>query len=347
MPGLIDAHTHLPQLPIIGKYGNTLLDWLNKWTFPAEKEFKNEDYARKLSKLFFNSLKRVGTTTAVIYSTVYKDSTDIAFQEAEKSKLRVIMGKVMMDQNSPFYLQESPVQSLEESITLSKKWHQKNKKLYYAYSPRFAIACSIGTMKMIKESNMNNSFIQTHCNENLEEKDTIKAVYPSISNYVSVYQEANILGPQTLLAHMVHNSKEELEIIKKTETKIVHCPDANFFLKSGRFPIEDFDEIGINFGIGSDVGAGTTLNMFHIMKSMIYMQANNKINVSPERAFWHATIANASILGLNNQIGSIEKGKNAEVIGIKVPENYKNNARDILSFLIFANPKPELEIINL
>ena len=347
MPGLIDTHTHLPQLPIIGKYGKTLLEWLEKYTFPAERDFKDTNYAQNLSKKFFNNLKSVGTTTAVVYSTVYKDSTDIAFQEAEKSNLRIIMGKVMMDQNSPFYLQESPVQSLEESITLSKKWHQKNKKLYYAYSPRFAIACSIGTMSMIAENNMNKSFIQTHCNENIREKEFTKELYPDIANYVEVYNQANILGKQTILAHMVHNSRAELEIIKKTQTKIVHCPDANLFLKSGRFPIEDFDEMEIDFGLGSDVGAGTTLNMFQIMKSMIYMQSNNSIKVSPERAYWHATIANSQILGLFEEIGSIDKGKRAEIIGVKVPNSYKNNASDILSYLIFTNPTPEIEIINI
>ena len=347
LPGLIDAHTHLPQYPIIGKFGETLLKWLENYTFPIEKKFKEEEYAQNLSKEFFLQLKRVGTTTAVIYSTVYQHTTDIAFQEAEKSNLRIVMGKVMMDQNSPYYLQETPTKSLEESIYLSKKWHQKTEKLYYAYSPRFAIACSIGTMSMIKPSNTNNSFIQTHCNENKQEKETIEQLYPDIPSYVEVYKEANLLGPKTILAHMVHNTREELELIKKTETKVVHCPDANFFLRSGRFPIEQFDEMNINFGLGSDVGAGTSLSMFQIMKSMIFVQANNNIVVTTSRAFWHSTIANAEILGLDEEIGSIEKGKKAEIIGIKIPNNYLHNATDILSYLIFVEPSPPIEVINL
>jgi guanine deaminase len=130
IPTLIDAHTHLPQYPIIGKYGESLLGWLKKYTFPIEKKFANIEYAKNLSAIFFNKLKSEGTGTAVIYTTIHADSTDIAFQEAEKSNLRIIMGKVMMDQKSPVELTESPVTSLKESSSLSQKWHRKTQKLY-------------------------------------------------------------------------------------------------------------------------------------------------------------------------------------------------------------------------
>ncbi len=335
-PALIDAHTHLPQLDIVGNFGFELMDWLNNYTFPAEIEFENIEKAKKISKKFFQTLKNYGTGTAVIYSSIHRESTDIAFSEAEKTKLRIFMGKTMMNQNCPKELCENAIQSLSESYALQKKWHLKNKKLQYIYSPRFAISTSPELMKEAgKLARLNKTFLQTHVNENKNEIDFVKKTYSK--TYAQVYEDAKILGPKTLLAHAIHNTKEDMEIFEKTKTNIIHCPDANIFLKSGRFPIEKFEERQIPIGLGSDVGAGTTLDMFEIMKSMLCVQ--NKA-LPLEKPFFLATKGNAKILGINT--GEIVKGKKAEILKIDfacLPKNTK----DILNSLIFKkNYKREL-----
>lgn len=328
-PALIDAHTHLPQLSIIGNYGYELMDWLNNYTFPAEIEFKKEDYAKKISREFFKELKKVGTATAVIYSSIHKESTNIAFQEAEKSKLRIFMGKTMMNQNCPKELCENAIQSLSESYELQKRWHKKNKKLQYIYSPRFAISTSPELMKEAgKLSRINKTFLQTHINENKGEVNFVKKTYSK--SYAQVYEDAKILRPNTLLAHAIHNTKEDLDILEKTQTNIIHCPDANLFLKSGRFPLEKIQRREIPIGLGSDVGAGTTLDMFQIMKSMIYLQEKNILIDTP---FYYTTKGNAKILNINS--GEITKGKSAEFL--KINTKYKfQKPQEILNKLIFT-----------
>ncbi len=328
-PALIDAHTHLPQLPITGNYGYELMDWLNNYALPSEIEFENLKYAKDLSKKFFEELKRVGTATAVIYSSIHRESTNIAFEEAEKSKLRIFMGKVMMNQNCPKELCENAIQSLSESYELQKIWHKKNEKLQYVYSPRFGISTSPELMQeAAKLSRLNKTFLQTHINENKHEVELIKNTYSK--TYARLYEEAKILGSKTLLAHAIHNTKEDLDILQKTKTNIIHCPDANLFLNSGQFPLRELENREIPIGLGSDVGAGTTLDMFQIMKSMIYRQDHL---IPIESPFYYATKGNAKILETNG--GEILEEKDAEFLKIDFKETVKR-PQEILKKLIFS-----------
>lgn len=337
-PALIDAHTHLPQLEIAGNFGYKLMDWLNNYTFPAEIEFENVEKAKKIAKRLFQNLKAYGTGTAVIYSSIHKESTDVAFKEAEKTKLRIFMGKTMMNQNCPKELCENAIQSLNESYALQKKWHLKNENLQYIYSPRFAVSTSPELMKEAgKLARLNKTFLQTHVNENKDEVNFIKKTYSK--SYAQVYEDAGILGSKTLLAHAIHNTKEDMDIFEKTKTNIIHCPDANIFLKSGRFPMEKFKNRDIAVGLGSDVGAGTTLDMFEIMKSMLYAQEEL---VAVEKAFFMGTKGNARILGIES--GEILKGKKAEILKIDF-SSLPKNSKDVLNSLIFKkNYKRELII---
>jgi guanine deaminase len=340
LPGLIDAHTHLPQLPITGKYGFELMDWLNNYALPAEIEFGNVNYAKKLSKNFFEKLRKYGTTTAVVYSTIHKESTDIAFQEAERADIRVFMGKTMMDQNCPSELCENTEQSIVESKELYNKWHREDEKITYIYSPRFAITSSEKLMQEVgKISKMNKVFLQTHMNENLEEKEHLRKIYPEYKTYAEIYHKCGLLGARTLLAHCIHNTEEELEILTKTNTKVIHCPDANLFLNSGTFPLRKILDYDIPIGLGSDVGAGTTLDMLEIMKSMIYGQ---KILIPPSTPFYYATLGNAQILDIDGIVGSIERDKQSEILKIDVDKKFKN-AQEALNHIIFSrNFKREL-----
>ncbi len=333
IPALIDAHTHLPQFDIVGKYGYGLIEFLQNYAFPAEIRFKELNYAKDLSKRFFQELKKCGTGTAVIYSSIHKESTEIAFKEADKSKLRIFMGKTMMNQNCPKELCENTIQSLNESYQLQKEWHEEDTKLQYIYSPRFAISTSQEFMEEVgKMARLNKTFLQTHINGSKEEREFAMNMYKDSDSYAEIYQKARILGPKTLLAHAIHNSKKDLEILGKTGTNVIHCPDANIFLKSGIFPLKDIEDHGISIGLGSDVGAGTTLDMFKIMKSMLDMQ---DYIMPVEKPFFHATKGNAKILDIDS--GELMEGKNAELLKIDfLGKVDSKNAKNILERLIFT-----------
>ncbi len=134
VPGFVDTHIHYPQAEMVGAYGEQLLEWLNNYTFPAERRYKDPEYAKEMSSFFLKQLLRNGTTTAMVFGTVHPESIEALFHEAEKHHMRLIAGKVMMDRNAPDYLRDTPETSYRESKELIEKWHNKG-RLLYAVTP--------------------------------------------------------------------------------------------------------------------------------------------------------------------------------------------------------------------
>jgi len=314
MPGLIDCHLHLPQLDLRGKHGATLLQWLEKYIFSAERAFARADIAEELSKRFFKKLILNGTTTAGVYSTIHYRSTDIAFSVAKASGLRIILGKVMMDQNSPAGLLENGRDSLSESERLCEKWHNtEGGRLMYAFTPRFAPTCSESLLSEIgKMARDSGAYIQTHLAETLQEVLFVKKLFPDHPDYTSVYEENDCLTPKTLLGHAIHISDDEMSRIAKNGAKVIHCPSSNLFLKSGSIRLNEIDGHGITIGLGTDVGAGTSMSLFTTMRHADYIQP--RFNVSPAFAFYLATLGGAKALSLEHITGNLAAGKSADLI---------------------------------
>lgn len=333
LPGFIDLHTHLSQYYIRGLYEPALLPWLNKYVFPEEERSKNIEYAEKLSRDFFSAMLKTGTTTCVIYTAPFFSACDMAFEIAKETGIRALIGMTMMDMNCPENLQQNSHKTLEESILLYEKWHGKNAKLDYIFTPRFAPTCSLELMKEVaKYAIEHNAWIQTHLSENKEEIEMVKEIF-GFKNYTEVYQKAGLLTQHSIFAHCIHLSDEEIKMLAENKCKIVHCPDSNFFLKSGEFPLQKIEEAGIEYGLGSDVGAGTSLNMLYHTKMMNYRQSDYP--VLPAKALYHITLGSAKLLGVDKIIGSLEIGKEADIVFLKPPLNYplKNNG---ISQLVFC-----------
>ncbi len=333
LPGFIDLHTHLSQYYIRGLYEPALLPWLNKYVFPEEERSKNIEYAEKLSRDFFSAMLKTGTTTCVIYTAPFFSACDMAFEIAKETGIRALIGMTMMDMNCPENLQQNSHKTLEESILLYEKWHGKNAKLDYIFTPRFAPTCSLELMKEVaKYAIEHNAWIQTHLSENKEEIEMVKEIF-GFKNYTEVYQKAGLLTQHSIFAHCIHLSDEEIKMLAENKCKIAHCPDSNFFLKSGEFPLQKIEEAGIEYGLGSDVGAGTSLNMLYHTKMMNYRQGDYP--VLPAKALYHITLGSAKLLGVDKIIGSLEIGKEADIVFLKPPLNYplKNNG---ISQLVFC-----------
>ncbi len=341
IPGLIDTHVHLSQWGIRGKYKSDLMDWLNCYTFPEEEKFFNREYAKSISRDFFQNLINAGTTTASIYVTVSQDATNIAFEEAARLNYRALIGKVCMDQNTPIALLENTEKSFQESVELCQQW-DKYELLDYVFTPRFAPVCSSNLMKKIgKYAHENDKYIQTHLSENHNEIALVKQLFPQATSYTDVYKQSQLLGPKTIMAHTIHLDAKELDLMKKSDTKISHCPDSNFFLKSGRFPYKKMLENNLTVGLGSDVAGGTCLDMFYHMKMANYMQIDQSLEV--EELFYLATLGNAKVLSKENLIGSIEVGKKADFLILDVDPN--QNGQEMLSELIFVRGKDAIEAV--
>jgi guanine deaminase len=222
-PGLIDCHTHLPQYPAVARGESELLPWLREHIFPVERDFTGPK-ARAQAPLFFQELARNGTTTAMIYTAIYEDSCEVAFEAARDSGLRIIMGKMMMDIASYGQLQPKKVLSVSllESERLCRKWHRaENGRLEYAFSPRFAVACSEKMMRSAAELAARfDAYLQTHLAENREEIEKVHHLYMGARDYTHVYEKCGLLTPKTVLGHCIHLKPREIEAIAVAQANV-------------------------------------------------------------------------------------------------------------------------------
>lgn len=354
IPGLIDLHSHVPQYEAVAKGNSDLLPWLRQSIFPLEKDFTGPKGRRKAS-VFFQELARQGTTTAMLNTAIYEDSCDLSFQIAEKSGLRIIMGKMMMDVGS--YGQQQPKKvvsiSLHESERLCQKWHgAADGLLEYAFSPRFAVSCSEKLMRSAAElATQYGAYIQTHLAENLEEIEKVRNQFTWAADYTDVYDKCGLLTPRTVLAHCIHLSEREISTLIERKVGVAHCPTANFFLGSGIMKLDRLRKGGLRVGLGTDVAAGPELNLWQVMRSAVEAQRarsfyEDNVDVpSPAAAFHLATLGAAGALGKEKVIGSLEAGKEADLTVLDFASLLPNrkdgkilaelSAEDIISLCVY------------
>ncbi|MBN1446957.1 MAG: guanine deaminase [Bacteroidetes bacterium] len=344
LPGMIDAHVHLPQFDCRGKFGATLMEWLDRFIYPEEMRFAQETVARDTARRFYHALLEAGTTTAMVYGSVHERATHIAFEEAERAGLRIILGNVLMDRGAPAALLLSTKEALVASERLIETWHRKTPLLSYAITPRFAPTC---TPELLRGAGAlaakHDTWVQTHINETSGEIARVRELFPESAHYTGVYREAGLLGDRTVLGHNIHTDDEQMEVLREHNCAVAHCPDSNLFLGSGRFPLERHEQYGIRTALGSDVGAGTTLSMLHVMRTMSYVQGRS---LHPFLPLFHATLGGAEALGLANETGSLEVGKSADMITVHVERQFCRGKTlqdlsdvEIASVLVYRTPE--------
>ncbi|HUP54785.1 MAG TPA: amidohydrolase family protein, partial [Methylomirabilota bacterium] len=282
-------------------------------------------------------------------------STDATFRAAEAHGIRAIIGKVMMDRGTydpvidPRDILE---QSLAESARLIEKWHGADDgRLQYAVTPRFAISC---TADLLRESAAlaasTGAYWQTHVSEDRGEIAEVGRLFPEALDYVDVYDQAGGLGARTVLAHAVHLSDRELDRLVETGTRVAHCPVSNLFLASGMMPIGRYLDAGLSLGLGSDVAGGPDLSIFTAMRTGFYVQNARRVaGVEVGRVlaplYWLrlGSLSGAQALGLGEVVGSLEPGKEADLIAVDpsftapVPGIEDDDPADIASRLIFRS----------
>ena len=336
MPGMVDLHAHLPQVPNVGLgYALPLLDWLDRLTFPTERSWADPAVAERLAPAIFRAFAAVGTTTVLAYGVVYEAAMDVAFRAAEAHGIRAILGKVMMDRLTydptiePSTILE---RTLRESRALAERWHgAADGRLGYAVTPRFAISC---TAELLRESAALATDLgcwwQSHVSEDRAEIAEVARLFPDARDYVDVYDRAGALGPRSVLAHAIHLSSREAARLAETGTRVAHCPTSNLFIGAGVMPLADRLAAGIRVGLGSDVSGGAELSIFGVMRTGAYAQqalralapgAGSEAGsraAPPGPLDWLrlATLDGARALGLDDQIGSIEAGKEADLIAV-------------------------------
>jgi guanine deaminase len=330
MPGMVDLHVHLPQVPNAGLgAGMELLDWLDRYIFPLEHAY-SRDVAEAQAPLVFRALAAAGTTMISAYAALWPDSTDACFAAAESHGIRAVIGKVMMDRityDERIARSDILETSLRQSAELCERWHGADGgRLRYAFTPRFAVSCS---EDMLRESARlaahHGAYWQTHLAEDAGECDTVQRLFPSSRDYLDVYERAGGLSERAILAHAIHLSGSEVERLAASGAKVAHCPASNLFLSSGMMPLGRYLAAGVPVALGSDLAAGPELSMFSVMRAAAVTQrvllllaetdpASGPRPLGPLDWLRLGTLEGARALGMGDLVGSVEAGKEADLI---------------------------------
>lgn len=313
IPGMIDTHIHYPQVEVIASYGENLLKWLDNYTFPAEGKFADKAHASSIANFFLDELLRCGTTTAMVFGTVHKQSVEAFFEASEQRNTRMICGKVMMDRNAPDFLCDTPESSYHDSKDLIEKWHNNGRQLY-AVTPRFAITSTdeqlAGAGRLCRE--YPDVFMQTHISEDKEEVACVRKLFPERQDYLDVYDHYDLLGNRSVFSHGIYLTSRERKRLRETGSSVSFCPTSNLFIGSGLLNVEVLEKDQVAYSIGTDVGGGTSFSMLQTLNEAYKVTRLNGNTLSPLKSFYLATLGGAEILQLDDRIGSFKPGNEAD-----------------------------------
>ena len=313
MPGFIDTHVHSPQLDVIASWGTELLDWLERYTFPAEARHADPAFAQAAAALFLDALLAHGSTSAVVFPTVHLASTEALFEAARERGMRLVTGKVLMDRHAPEALRDDVVQAERDCRALIARWHGVG-RLAYAVTPRFAVTSSPAQLAMAGRllADHPGVYLQTHVAENRAEVAWIAELFPAARSYLDVYAGHGLLTERSVLAHGIWLDDADRRLLHQTGAQIAFCPSSNLFLGSGLFGWRQAVEQGVNVSLASDVGGGTSLAMLRNLADGYKLQAMAGQRLSAWALLHAATRGAAQALQLGHEIGSFEPGLMAD-----------------------------------
>ncbi len=315
LPGFIDCHVHYPQLQMIGSHGVQLIDWLQRYTFPVEQAFADEDHARETAAFFIQQMLRAGTTTAAVFCTIHPHSVDALFTAAARLNLRMIAGKVMMDRNAPPGLMDTAESAWRDSRHLIEKWHGKGRALY-ALTPRFAPTSTPAQLEAAGSLRRDfpDVYVQSHLSENRAEIDWVLRLFPKRAGYLDVYDHYGLIGPRSIYGHCLHLTAAERRRMQESRTAIAFCPTSNLFLGSGLLDLRQFRENGcsIPVGLATDVGGGTSLSLLQTLNEAYKVSQMAGASLDAVRGLHLITRGAAESLCLQDRIGSIAPGMEAD-----------------------------------
>ena len=315
IPGLIDTHIHYPQTDMIAAYGEQLLEWLDTYTFPTERQFSDAAHAREVADFFLDELLRQGTTTALVFGTVHPASVTAFFQAAQARQLRMIAGKVMMDRHCPDYLQDTPDSAYQDSKALIEQWHGKD-RLLYAVTPRFAPTSTEAQLtkaaQLLQEDP--DVYLHTHVAENLAEVAWVKELFPNSRSYLDVYHQHHLLKPRSVLAHCIYLDEPDRDCMCQTGAAASFCPSSNLFIGSGLFNLKAMQDSSVRVGLGTDVGGGDTFSLLKTTNAAYKMLQLQNQKLSAWQALYLATLGGARALYLDDKLGNFLPNKEADFV---------------------------------
>lgn len=346
IPGLVDLHVHASQYLNRGLgMDQELIDWLNTHTFAEEAKFADAEYADRAYDIFVEDLLNSATTRACVFGTVHMDATLLLMKKLEASGLKTYVGKVNMDRNSPKTLCE---ESTEKSAEDTEKWllaSQGFKNTKPILTPRFTPSCTDALLEKLSEIQKKyNLPVQSHLSESLGEVKLVKELCPGIRFYGESYNRYGLFGKScpTVMAHCVQSGEEEIEMMRKQNVFIAHCPESNMNLSSGAAPVKTYLEKGMKVGLGTDVAAGSSLSMFKAMAMAVQCSKlrwrllnQSAAPLTMEEVFYLATKGGGEFFG---KAGSFESGYEFDAVVLddsSIKQIQKPGVRERLERLLY------------
>lgn len=340
LPAFVDAHVHLPQIDIRGRYGPPLLEWLERFVFPAEARFADPDHASRVAERFLAALAEAGVGTAAVFATVHPAACERAFEAAAASGLRVVLGKVLMDRNAPAALLEPAEAGVQASLALAERWEgSAGGRLHTAITPRFAPTSTPELLERAgRAAGAAGLRVQTHLSEQLDEIAAVRKLFPQAIDYLDVYERAGLVHDRTILAHAIHCGGDAFRRIASAGAAIACCPTSNAFLGSGRFPLDRASAAGATVAVGSDVGAGPLFSPLDVLRHLAYLDGRP----SAAELLHRGTAAGARALALEDVTGRIEPGLCADLLLLEPPPGAVGDPLERFAQCVFLGPETEV-----
>lgn len=331
VPGFIDTHIHYAQTDMIASYGEQLLTWLERYTFPTESRFADRAVADETAGFFVEELLRNGTTSSLVLGTVHPESVDAVFEKARARGLRMAAGKVLMDRNAPDDLLDTPDTGYRESLELIERWHGVD-RLSYAITPRFAPSSSDAQLARAGElaRRYPDTYIHSHLAENRDEVAWVAELFPWSRSYLDVYDHYGLLRERSVYGHSIYLDAADRRRMAESGAVAVFCPTSNLFLGSGLFDYEQTRGDGVATSLATDVGGGTSFSMLRTAAEAYKVSQLTGSSLSAARMLYLATLAGAQALDVSDRVGSFQAGREADFVVLDpqaTPLMARRNAR--------------------
>lgn len=313
--GFIDPHVHYPQTAMIASWGKRLIDWLNSYTFPEEMRFADPAYAAAIAARYLDLTTAEGTTTMCSFCTIHPGSVEAFFSEAQKRGQRVVAGKTCMDRNAPEGLRDDAQSGYDDSKALLERWHGVD-RIAYAITPRFSPTSTPEQLEALGAlwAEHPDCLMQTHLSEQTDEIAWVRGLFPQARDYLDTYEQFGLLGADGLYGHAIHLEPRERDRLREVGAALVHCPTSNTFIGSGLFDMAGLMAEGQRIGLATDTGGGSSFSMLRTMAAAYEIGQLRGTPLHPAQLIWLATVGSARALRMDERIGNIAPGMEADLV---------------------------------
>lgn len=315
LAGFVDPHVHYPQTAMIASWGKRLIDWLNTYTFPEEMKFGDADYAAEISNRYLDLTAAHGTTTMCSFCTIHPESVDAFFTAAQQRGQRVVAGKTCMDRNAPDGLRDTAQTAYDQSKALIEKW-QGVDRITYAITPRFSPTSTPEQLEAMGAlwAEHPDCLMQTHLSEQTDEIEWVRSLFPEARDYLDTYEKFGLLGANGLYGHVIHLEPRERDRLREVDASLIHCPTSNTFIGSGLFDLHGLMRDGHRIGLATDTGGGSSFSMLRTMAAAYEIGQLRGHPLHPAQLLWLGTAGSAHSLRMDDRIGNIAPGMEADLI---------------------------------